>query len=487
VKTSIRTPKFAALHKHSRHHHKSNARSLLQLDVEQEPEATPSPDEVNKSSELSEDAGEALRNLTVAAMPPEQSYNPDELMVKCTVSGSPSCPMLADALSQLTSEVLWARDNAATALHETETECARIAEDFRIQNEGWELQLKQADAIFGKATADLATAEEEIRQKVVEANDLIEQLTVHRADCAEKIKTGAETICGIKSIRQELFQFQSYNPFIQDCEVGPWERSECSQECAGGELDVTRSVVTEPEGGGAECPPMLEKEACNPQACPIDCVTAEWSPWSACTKDCGSGMQTRTKEVVTEAENGGEPCGENTEPRDCPDLEPCDKPCVLDTDWSDWIPCTKACDWGYTYRTKAVIEEAGITGFCPEWWWWDRLEAYWCNIFECPPDLVCAEQMDILLLVDGSGSVNWYGPGFEQERTFALNLFHLFDFGPKGTKAGVILYSYWAENILGDEVGMTEDYAALVSAVEGMEWPEYNTNTAAAMSWRRRF
>jgi hypothetical protein len=29
VKTSIRTPKFAALHKHSRHHHKSNARSLL--------------------------------------------------------------------------------------------------------------------------------------------------------------------------------------------------------------------------------------------------------------------------------------------------------------------------------------------------------------------------------------------------------------------------------------------------------------------------
>jgi hypothetical protein len=245
---------------------------------------------------------------------------------------------------------------------------------------------------------------------------------------------------------------------------------------------VTRAVVTEPEGGGAECPPMLEKEACNPQACPIDCVTAEWSPWSACTKDCGSGMQTRTKEVVTEAENGGEPCGENTEPRDCPDLEPCDKPCVLDTDWSDWIPCTKACDWGYTYRTKAVIEEAGITGFCPEWWWWDRLEAYWCNIFECPPDLVCAEQMDILLLVDGSGSVNWYGPGFEQERTFALNLFHLFDFGPKGTKAGVILYSYWAENILGDEVGMTEDYAALVSAVEGMEWPEYNTNTAAAMS-----
>jgi hypothetical protein len=46
-------------------------------------------------------------------------------------------------------------------------------------------------------------------------------------------------------------------------------------------------------------------------------------------------------------------------------------------------------------------------------------------MFECPPDLVCAEQMDVLLLVDGSGSVNWYGPGFEQEREFAHRLFNL--------------------------------------------------------------
>jgi hypothetical protein len=101
---------------------------------------------------------------------------------------------------------------------------------------------------------------------------------------------------------------------------------------------------------------------------------------------------------------------------------------------------------------------------------------------ECPPDLVCGEQMDVLLLVDGSGSVNWYGPGFEQERDFALRLFKLFDIGPSAAKVGVILYSYWAENILGDEVGMTEDYATIVSAIEGMSWPEYNTNTGAALS-----
>lgn len=101
-------------------------------------------------------------------------------------------------------------------------------------------------------------------------------------------------------------------------------------------------------------------------------------------------------------------------------------------------------------------------------------------MFECPPDLVCAEQMDILLLVDGSGSVNWYGPGFEQEREFAHRLFNLFDFGPKGAKAGIILYSWKAEQVL--EEGMTEDYEALTAAVEGLVWPEWNTNTGAALS-----
>jgi hypothetical protein len=99
---------------------------------------------------------------------------------------------------------------------------------------------------------------------------------------------------------------------------------------------------------------------------------------------------------------------------------------------------------------------------------------------ECPPDLVCAEQMDILLLVDGSGSVNWYGPGFEQERAFAERLFHLFEFGPKGTSAGIVLYSWKAEQVL-DE-GMTTDYATLMTAVEGMSWPHWNTNTADALS-----
>merc|ERR1719247_2353753 len=72
--------------------------------------STPSPDVVNRSSGLSAEGAEALVNMTMETSPEPVSYNPDDLMEKCTVSGSPSCPMLRDALSQLTAEVRWARD-----------------------------------------------------------------------------------------------------------------------------------------------------------------------------------------------------------------------------------------------------------------------------------------------------------------------------------------------------------------------------------------
>merc|ERR1719252_288690 len=212
--------------------------------------STPSPDEVNRSSPLSAEGAEALVNMTMETSPEPVSYNPDDLMEKCTVSGSPSCPMLRDALSQLTSEVRWARDQAAVALQDLETECKRLEEDYATQNTEWEGSLEQSNVKLVESTAKLNTGEENLRQRVMEANDLLQTLAEHRKECAKKINEGAETICGIKSIRQELYQMQSFNPFIQDCEVGEWQPGECSVECAGGERTLTREVVTPASNGG---------------------------------------------------------------------------------------------------------------------------------------------------------------------------------------------------------------------------------------------
>merc|ERR1719502_2313684 len=439
--------------------------------------STPPPEEVNRSSPLSAEGAEALVNMTLETSPEPVSYNPEDLMEKCTVSGSPSCPMLRDALSQLTSEVRLARDQAADELNTVETDCKRLSEEYERQTQEWETQLEDNSAKLSEQTGVLNTAELDLAEKVTEANELLKQLSDFRKDCVKKIKEGAETICGIKSIRQELYQMQSYNPFIEDCEVGAWQPGECSVECGGGEMTLTREVVTPASNGGAECPIMIDKEPCNMQPCPIDCVVDVWSEFGACSKDCGGGIQSRVRRAITEDEHGGEPCGDLSETIEC-NMDACDLPCELDAEWSEWSPCSKECDWGITTQTKGVAKEGGPEGYCPEWYDEARMQAAYCNTMECPQDLVCTAQIDMLLLLDGSGSVNWYGPGFESEREFTLQLFNLMSFGDEGAKAGVILFSWVAELIQ----PMTTDQSALIAAVEGMSWPHWNTDTAAALT-----
>jgi len=445
---------------------------LVQLKVQ----STPPPEEVNRSSPLSAEGAEALVNMTLETSPEPVSYNPDDLMEKCTVSGSPSCPMLRDALSQLTSEVRLARDQAADELNTVETDCKRLSEEYERQTQEWETQLEDNSAKLSEQTGVLNTAELDLSEKVTEANELLRQLADFRKDCVKKIKEGAETICGIKSIRQELYQMQSYNPFIEDCEEGDWAIGECSEECGGGERTNTREIISPARAGGAECGVLLEKESCNMQPCPIDCVVGEWSEYGMCSSPCGGGIMTRVRQPLTDAEHGGEPCGDLSEALEC-NVFACDRPCELDPEWSEWTECSKECDSGITFHSKGVMVPAGPQGSCPEWWESERMQEAYCNTMDCPQDLVCTAQLDMLVLIDGSGSVNWYGPGFEQERSFTKKLFELMSFGAEGAKAGVILFSWEAELVS----PMTTNQQDLIDAVDGMVWPHWNTDTAAAL------
>merc|ERR1719274_445819 len=375
---------------------------LVQLKVQ----STPPPEEVNRSSPLSAEGAEALVNMTLETSPEPVSYNPDDLMEKCTVSGSPSCPMLRDALSQLTSEVRLARDQAADELNTVETDCKRLSEEYERQTQEWETQLEDNSAKLSEQTGVLNTAELDLSEKVTEANELLRQLSDFRKDCVKKIKEGAETICGIKSIRQELYQMQSYNPFIEDCEVGAWQPGECSVECGGGEMTLTREVVTPASNGGAECPIMIDKQSCNMQPCPIDCVVGEWSDYGMCSAPCGGGIMSRVRQPLTDAEHGGEPCGDLSETQEC-NVFACDMPCELDPEWTEWSPCSKECDTGITVQTKGVMKPGGPQGQCWEWWEEERMQEAYCNDFPCPADLVCTAQLDMLVLLDGSGWPHW--------------------------------------------------------------------------------
>jgi hypothetical protein len=58
----------------------------------------------------------------------------------------------------------------------------------------------------------------------------------------------------------------------------------------------------------------------------VDCRWSEYSPWSKCSKSCGSGgVQTRTRFIIqAPVGEGAQPCeGEQAETRECPDIPEC--------------------------------------------------------------------------------------------------------------------------------------------------------------------
>ena len=50
----------------------------------------------------------------------------------------------------------------------------------------------------------------------------------------------------------------------------------------------------------------------------VDCQWNNFDDWTACSKTCGSGQQSRTRTIMTEADNGGAACtGATKETREC--------------------------------------------------------------------------------------------------------------------------------------------------------------------------
>lgn len=70
----------------------------------------------------------------------------------------------------------------------------------------------------------------------------------------------------------------------------------------------------------------------------VDCVMGEFKEWSACSKNCGGGEQTRSRVVITQPNEGGKACGDLVETKPC-NTTPCPD-CAFS--WSPFGQCLNA-------------------------------------------------------------------------------------------------------------------------------------------------
>lgn len=168
----------------------------------------------------------------------------------------------------------------------------------------------------------------------------------------------------------------------KDCVVSDWIKGECSAKCGGGIRQNNRNIISSPIGGGKTCPELITTEACNPQACPQDCVLSSWSDFSACSQPCNGGVMSRSRNVLQINNQQGKSCGNLSETISCNDQE-CPKDCAV-SHWSTWSTCSQECGDtpGTQSRSRQILQVPNTSGLaCPP-----LQEQAACNDTPCPID-----------------------------------------------------------------------------------------------------
>jgi len=244
-------------------------------------------------------------------------------------------------------------------------------------------------------------------------------------------------------------------------------------------MQLTRTVVTQPVGGAA-CPLLMAQKPCNEHKCPVDCALHDWHGWSGCSAKCGGGLMERVRDVFVEPLHGGEPCGETSEAISC-NLQACDKDCELG-DWGTWSECSKLCDQGVMERSKSIVEPVIGDGTCPKIRSEERIEEQHCNNFACvravgQPNLRCQSRADIILVIDGSGSLGQ--TGWDASVKAGAALARAFGAGDRSdVRLAVILFSYYSTWVK----HFTDNTEECATAIEGLVWPRSLTFTANALN-----
>merc|ERR1719401_964769 len=258
--------------------------------------------------------------------------------------------------------------------------------------------------------------------------------------------------------------------------------------------DLTRQIVAPPNQYGMACPPLFFQGKngtngmkCNQFLCPVACELSEWSGYSECSKECGSGTQGKTRSILVKAKNGGQECDATMVEQPC-NSGSCDRDCTLET-WTEWEPCSMACGGGLQKRIRKVDIPIRANGKCPNPDHADRMQWQPCNTQDCVGDEICIARQDLILAIDGSGSMKQ--EGFDMVKKFALNLTSKYQsayYGVEDMRIGLVLFGngeYFDNGTVSpaiEVVDITSDLDSVSTAIAGLQWQRGFTNMMQAFT-----
>jgi len=428
----------------------------------------------------------------------------DKNAAKCTIKKSPQCYKLQERFLLIQAGIEDERDELLEEISMLENYCEETKNTLETQIQNDMDALSNAQTKLAAATGKEATAGEIARQVNAKNTELNGDLLKQMKTCSANYIAFETEMCALKKIRGELYKMKGggHSAFFQDCEVSKWDPEECTKKCATGEQKLTRGVLTHPNGG-AKCLPLGAMRSCNNHPCPVDCKLATWSGWSKCSAECGGGVTQRLREVKMAMKYGGKPCGVTSETKAC-NNQACEKDCDLSA-WTKWGSCSKDCDGGTKKRQKFVKKEPEGAGHCAGAWRPQRLQFMECNNQRCKvaaadKPMGCNRTLDVVLLIDGSGSLG--KQGWAAEIKAAQFLVDSFSDAPHGKpNMAVILYSgprtwsgvkkCFSRSSKPVDMGrscniktithFTEDMKKVKQLITGLVWPQGSTLTSLAL------
>jgi len=429
---------------------------------------------------------------------------------KCSISNSPVCPKIQERFLGIQSGIKDEETILKTEIQALEVSCKEVEDTMDAQISADTKMEKEAEKDLADGEKNEARAEQVARDTNGLHKELDDKLKARMPTCSKNYINFESELCALKRIRGELYKKLKggYTAFFQDCVVSKWNPAECKKNekvvsCGGGEQKLSRNVLTLPDKG-AKCLPLSAEKKCNMDPCGVDCKLDSWNGWSKCSAVCGGGVQQRIRDVLVADKYGGKPCDSTSNTRAC-NNQACEKDCVLQDRWGRWGKCSKDCDGGTQKRQKFVKEAALGEGKCPGRWSSDRLQYTPCNLHRChlavgAKTLTCNQKLDVVVLLDGSGSLG--RAGWNAELKAAQTFVDAFSGSGAQAKMAVTLYSgprTWAKvrrcwgNHFNGKVDLdkdcniknvdhfTSDMGKVKADIGKLKWPQGSTLTSLAL------